>query len=138
MSKQLEDLGPKKQFPILRTRNDFEYLLSVSQSFDGHQVTWGSEIRRYQMNDTQSNEARGGYWFCSNYGRSGVENLLAGTPCQYNIVLGNLYRGFRNTDLNLFFNDVWKAASNLQLNLGIRYEAAGAPSEVKSSHPNTL
>src|SRR5262249_32108871 len=68
--------------------------------------------------------------YSANFGRSGIENFLAGTPSNYKVTLGNLYLGFRSMDLNFFLNDQWDVTPNLKLNLGIRYEVAGEPSEV--------
>ncbi len=130
LAKNIEDLGPKNEFPMHRIRNDFEYLASFSHVRNGHIVEWGGEARRYQMNDLQSNEARGNFGYSPNFGRSTIENFLAGTPSNYRITLGNLYRGFRNSDFAAFVNDRWKMSANLTLTAGIRYEFAGSPNEV--------
>ena len=130
MARQIEDIGPKNEFPMHRVRNDFEYLGLISHVRDAHTLEWGFEARRYQMNDLTSNEARGNFGYSPNFGRTAIENLLAGTPSTYRVTLGKLYRGFRNTDLNAFVNDRIKLTSSLTVNLGVRYEFAGAPTEV--------
>lgn len=132
MSRQIEDLGPKQQFPILRARNDFEYLFQATEDRGSHRIDWGAEIRRFQMNDLQSDEFRGSVIFNANFGRTAVENLLLGTPSHYRVTLGNLYRGFRNSDFNFFINDRWKWTPRLTINLGMRYEYAGKPTEVQN------
>ena len=130
IARQIENLGPFSQFPILRVQNDFEYLVAGTTSTGNHQLDWGTEIRRYQMNDLQSDNARGIFNFRPNFGNPAIENLLLGLPSKYEQSLGNLYRGFRYTDVNLFLNDRWSVTPNLDLTLGLRYEYAGAPSEV--------
>ena len=130
LARQIEDLGPKNEFPMHRVRNDFEYLALAAHTRDTHVVEWGGEIRRYQMNDLTSNEARGNFGYSNNFGRTAIENFLFGTASNYKVTIGNLYRGFRNTDAGVFVNDRWKVMDALTLNLGVRYEVVGAPSEV--------
>ncbi len=132
VARQIENLGPFGQFPIRRVRNDFEYLAQGTTIAGSHQVDWGTEVRRYQMNDLQSDNARGIFNFRPNFGRTAVENLLWGSPSRYEQTLGSLYRGFRNTDVNFFLNDRYNVAPGLDLTLGLRYEFAGAPVEVNS------
>ena len=67
IAQQVADLGPKNQFPIFRIANTFEYLALVSQTRRNHQINWGSEIRRYQVNDLQSFQALGDMWFSANF-----------------------------------------------------------------------
>ncbi len=130
IARQVENLGPFSQFPILRVQNDFEYLVAGTTGTGNHQLDWGTEIRRYQMNDLQSDNARGIFNFRPNFGNGAFENLLLGLPSKYEQSLGNLYRGFRYTDFSLFLNDRWSVTPNLDLTLGLRYEYAGGPSEV--------
>jgi len=88
LARQLEDLGPHNEFPIYRVRNDFEYLGLMSHTRDKHLVEWGAEVRRFQLNDLQSNEAQGNFGYRPNFGRSAIENFLAGTPSNYRITIG--------------------------------------------------
>ena len=130
MGRQIQDLGPPEQMPIQRIRNDFEYLFLGTHITGDHQIDFGSETRRYQMNDLQSDELRHNFGFNANFGRSAVENFLLGIPTGYRGALGNAYRGFRNTDVSGFLNDRVGVTSNLQLSLGLRYEFIGKTTEV--------
>ncbi len=132
IARQIENLGPFGQFPIRRVRNDFEYLVQGTTTAGNHQIDWGAEVRRYQMNDLQSDNARGIFNFRPNFGRTAVENLLWGTPSRYEQSLGGLYRGFRNTDVNFFLNDRYRLSPGLDLTVGLRYEFAGAPAEINN------
>ena len=123
-------LGPSFALPIRRVSNDFEYLVRGTTAFDGHLLDWGGEVRQTQLNEFQSDGARGVVGFGANFGRSAIENFLAGEATRYTTILGELYRGFRRTDFSLYVNDRIRVRGNLHLTLGLRYEFAGKPSEV--------
>ena len=123
-------LGPSFELPIRRVSNDFEYLVQGTTAFDGHLLDWGGEVRRTQLNEFQADSARGVVGFGANFGRSAIENFLAGKATRYTTVLGELYRGFRRTDFSLYLNDRIRVRGDLHLTLGLRYEFAGKPSEV--------
>ncbi len=48
------------------------------------------------------------------------------------------YRGYRQRDWEVFFQDSWKVKSNLTLNLGLRYEFKGVPWEVNGQMSNLV
>ena len=123
-------LGPSFDLPIRRVSNDFEYLVQGTTAFDGHQLDWGGEVQRTQLNEFQADGARGVFGFSANFGRSAIENFLAGDATRHTTILGELYRGFRRTDFSLYLSDRIRITGNLHLTLGLRYEFAGRPSEV--------
>ena len=123
-------LGPSFELPIRRVSNDFEYLVQGTTAADGHLLEWGGGVRRTQLNEFQADGARGTFGFDANFGRSPIENFLAGQSTRYTIILGELYRGFRRTDFSLYVNDRIRVRGNLHVTLGLRYEFAGKPSEV--------
>ena len=126
----LAALGPSFELPIRRVSNDFEYLVQGTTAFDDHLLDWGGEVRRSQLNEFQSDTARGVVGFSANFGRSGIDNFVAGEATRYATILGELYRGFRRTDFSLYLNDRIRVRRDLHLTLGLRYEFAGKPSEV--------
>ena len=90
----------------------------------------GAQAIRNQINEFQSDGTRGNFSFRPNFGQTALENLLAGKPSDYLGVQGEVYRGFRRTDWDFYLNDRIRLTPNLDLTLGLRYEFAGAPSEV--------
>ncbi len=128
--RDFEALGPGQQFPINKASNDFQYLTQASTNTGAHQLDWGIQVIRSQINEFQSDGKRGNMNFGNNFGRSSIENFRLGTPSRYSIVIGEVYRGFRRWDVNGYLNDRLRLAPGLDLTLGLRYEFAGAPSEV--------
>jgi hypothetical protein len=128
---EIQGLGPNFTFPIRRVGNDFQYLVEGSLDAGSHQFDWGFQAVRSQLNEFQSDGARGTVQFRNNFGRSAIENFLAGAPTTFQATVGELYRRFRRTNMNLFVNDRIRLRPNLSLTLGLRYEFAGAPNETR-------
>jgi len=127
---QIEELGPDSMFPIDRATNTFRYGFSMTQSRSAHQLSWGADFSRFQLNGIESANQRGYYQFANNFGRTAIENLLYGTPSNYEIALGELSRGYRNTMINGYFADRWPVNSKLQFYLGVHWFFDGRPTEV--------
>ncbi len=129
-------LGPGKQFPRFRVQNRFQFYSDLTKRAGRHSLTAGWGIARAQVNDLQSDNARGLIVFTSDRfpGDSepvdDVTNFLRGTPSSFTLTLGNLYRGFRNWEHYFYFGDQIQVAPTFSLSLGVRYELMTAPSEV--------
>ncbi|HEY7786161.1 MAG TPA: TonB-dependent receptor [Pyrinomonadaceae bacterium] len=48
------------------------------------------------------------------------------------------YRGYRQREIDFFFQDTWKVRPNLSLNFGLRYEYKGVPFEVNGQMSNLV
>lgn len=48
------------------------------------------------------------------------------------------YRGYRQREIDFFFQDTWKVRPNLTLNYGLRYEYKGVPFEVNGQMSNLV
>jgi hypothetical protein len=48
------------------------------------------------------------------------------------------YRGYRQREIDFFFQDTWKVRPNLSLNYGLRYEYKGVPFEVNGQMSNLV
>lgn len=125
-----QDLGPGKQFPRFRVRNQFHGFGDLSKTLGRHSLKMGWGTARIQVNDLQSDNSRGTLTFASDFGRSEVSNFLLGRPSRFRSTLGNLYRGFRNWEHFLYIGDRIRLTPALQLSLGLRYELATVPTEV--------
>lgn len=127
---QIEDIGPASQFPIDRATNSYRYGAAVAHTAGRHALTAGADVTRFQLNGIESNNLRGYFQFMNNYGRSAIENLLLGTPSTYEVVTGNLSRGFRNWSVNGYAADQWQVNARLQVYFGVRYNLESRPVEV--------
>ncbi len=129
---QIEELGPDNQFPIDRAQNSWRGGALFTHRAGGgrHTLSFGGDLTRLQLNGSESGIQRGYFSFSNNFGRTAIENLLAGTPTFFEITLGEPSRGYRHSTANLFFADRWKPHSRIQLYWGLRYGLQTAPVEV--------
>lgn len=128
---QIEELGPNSEFPINRALNTFRYGATfATRAGANHTLTYGGEFSRYQLNGRETNNERGYVIFSNAFGRSAVENFRLGIPAFYEVTLGDLHRGFRNSGGAMHFSDRWRLNSRLQLLYGLRYSFLTTPTEV--------
>ncbi|MBS1824805.1 MAG: TonB-dependent receptor [Acidobacteria bacterium] len=134
MGYQIEELGPDSHFPINKQQNTFRWGLVGAHRVAGgrHTLTFGGDGSRLQLNGIESNNARGLIWFTSNFGRTGIQNLLAGTATTYEVNVGEFSRGFRNWGANFFVADQWKVTSKVSIYYGLRYNLETTPYEVNN------
>lgn len=129
-SRTLESLGPNSNVPLDRAQNTFRYAGRLQKTSGNHTLSAGFETTRRQINGYESSDNFGTFSFRADFGRSRIENVLAGTPSGYRQAIGDSHRGFRIWTHSLFLGDAWRASSRLTLNAGLRYEIAPAPTEV--------
>ena len=111
------------QFPIFRKLYDYQVAGSLTHSRGRHALKAGYDLHRTFNNATQSDNVRGLIAFGVGYGRTGIENLLAGTPTSYTVTIGDPTRNFRVWDYALFVQDDIRLRNNLTVNLGLRLES---------------
>ncbi len=87
---------------------------------------------RFQLNGVESGNLRGYFQFTNNFGRQAIENLLLGTPSNYEVAIGDLSRGYRNWTLNAYVADRWRVNSRLQVYLGLRWSGETRPVEIRA------
>jgi hypothetical protein len=116
-------LGPiSVQYPIDRQLYDFQAAGSVAHTRGRHGFKAGYDIHRTHNNALQSDNVRGTISFGVGYGRTGIDNFLAGTPTSYTVTIGDPRRNFSVWDVAVFAQDDIRLRSNLTLNLGVRVE----------------
>jgi len=126
----IETIGPGSNIPVNRAINTSRLAGRVRHHTGSHSFTFGGELGRKQVNGSDSNDHRGAFQFRRDFGREMSANILAGTPSFYRQSIGSAHRGFRQWAPILFFGDDWKAAANLTVNFGVRYEPGPRPVEV--------
>jgi hypothetical protein len=126
----LTTLGPAGNIPIDRAQNIFRYSGQIDQTRGRHRWMAGISLARRQFNGIETDTHRGFLSFSNDFGRTGIENMLRGTPTQYILSVGDVYRGMRQWMPVAYAGDSWKMRPNLTLQLGLRYEWLPTPREV--------
>ena len=97
-----------------------------------HALNFGVAVENIRDNQLGKSNPIGQFIFGS------IAAFLAGNPTTFNAPLGGVIspRDMRQTITGIYFIDDWRIASNLTLNLGLRYEAATVPSEATGKLSN--
>lgn len=134
---QIEELGPDSSFPVDRAQNTFRHGFGLQKLLSGgrHTITFGGEVMRLQLNGIETSNLRGYYQFSNNFGRTAIENLRWGIPSSYEVITGNVSRGFRNWSGHLYAAIRSQITPRLQLYTGFRYSPDGSPLEVNNLDP---
>lgn len=111
------------QYPIFRKLYDIQAAGSITHTRGAHALKLGYDLHRTFNNGIQSDYVRGQISFGAAYGRTPIQNFLAGTPTSYIITTGNVERNFSVWDLGLFAQDDIRLRNNLTVNLGVRFES---------------
>ena len=114
-------LGDGLNLPIIDLNNTFQYLGSVSYTHGPHNLKFGEQLTRRQLNYFQSTAPIGYAAFAATTGNA-LEDLLLGKPLGYtrsNNLFGPGYRAWENS---VYAQDDWRVNSRLTLNLGVRYD----------------
>jgi Carboxypeptidase regulatory-like domain/TonB dependent receptor len=125
--------GISSSDPFVLRDTTFQWMDNVSMVRGSHTLKFGGEIRRDRYNQigqqfTFSNFSFAGQdtWNPANRNATGfsMADLLLGqvTSIQWAFGLANAH--FRSTGYAAYFQDDWKVARNLTVNLGLRYENA--------------
>lgn len=156
------ELGNDATMPQFFTDNQFQLQDSVAWVKGKHAFKVGGEYRRlrngssfdsykngqFYYNDTESMMTDGAFDFAAGpllhihnvydvYGKviDDAGGFYSATA-SVNPVTGQLpdyYRGYRSNEYAFYFQDDWKLAKNLTVNLGVRYEYFGPPHNFKSN-----
>jgi hypothetical protein len=102
-----------------------------------HNITFGADYRRQQMNRISDTNARGEFTFTGSItsaanGSGGLDlaDFLLGRPYTSSIRYGNGDLYFRSSAFGANVSDDWHVNSNLTLNFGVRYDYATPTTEL--------
>jgi hypothetical protein len=125
------NLGGYKNFPkIVGPDKVYDLIDQVSYLKGKHSFKFGGEFR---VDDVNQGTFRGGRGLV-NFGS--LEAFLQGTPSNANFLGGNPIRDIRQFLFAGFAQDDWRITQRVTLNLGLRYEYQGVPSEANNQLGN--
>ncbi|MBI3940424.1 MAG: TonB-dependent receptor [Acidobacteria bacterium] len=106
--------------------NVYEYSEDLNYAHGRHSMKTGALVKNLRSNQTSWASYSGEYSF------SGLQNFLLGVPRLYRALFpgADPVRTWRQTLYGFYYQDDFKVKSNLNLNLGLRYEFITAPIEV--------
>jgi len=87
-----------------------------------HNITFGGDFRRQQINLLGQQNPRGSFTFTGAAAGSDFAGFLVGVPDTSSIAFGNADKYFRSSAYNLFFADDWRMSPGFTLNAGMRWE----------------
>jgi outer membrane receptor protein involved in Fe transport len=118
--------GPSQFTPNFSVQNGFSFADDIVWVKGKHSLEIGMEYRRLQANHVDNFFTSGTYTFNT------LVSFLQAAPASFLGALpnrANAYRGFRESRYYPYIQDTWKAARNLTLNLGLRYDRQSNPTE---------
>ena len=122
---------PKFQGPDSIT----QFVDHISYTAGKHSLRFGGDLHRNDVKNAAYGNERGSITFLggvaigSGAGSTPLEDFLAGLPFKSSVEVGNPTLQLHNWAYGLFFQDDWRAAKNLTINFGVRYEYSTVPSE---------
>jgi hypothetical protein len=119
------NIGPLPIFDVITGINTYQYSDTVSYVHGRQSFKFGAEFKRTQENFNVDFFQRGIVIFL------GFKDFLTGTPFLSVAGSGILNRNFRNFDAAGYAQDDIAISPKLTLNLGLRYEIDGPPSDTE-------
>ena len=127
-------IGNAGNFPINRDQVDHHFVYNVSTLLgNSHNLKAGTDVRFSALDDVAQNFNRGFWSFTANCGGVVYPSSWAafwdGCVSSYQTAYGPTFLENRIDEYNVYVDDSWKVTPHLTLNLGLRYEYAGAARE---------
>ena len=123
-------LGPDGAIPIDRAQNTLRTAAQFIGTTGRHNWTSGVTLVRRQINGSETDVHRGFLSFSNDFGTDAMTNLRLGKPSQAIVSVGNIHRGFRLWELNVYAGDRFQIRPDLTLQYGLRWQPATRPTEV--------
>lgn len=130
-----DGIGESIVLPQDGASNTFQFVdnFAWSPGWQGHrhQLRFGADIRRVQLNSYLDVYSRGVWNFLGVTGDP-IRDLVLGVPAFVLASSGDTIEGLRTTSSNFFVQDDIRVSPTLTLNLGLRYEFNSPPVEVQN------
>ncbi len=132
----LTSLGPDGTIPLDRAQNQIRLAAQVRRTSGAHDYSLGLGLTRRQVNGEETDVHRGYFAFSNDFEdefgnrRSAITNLRLGTPSQHIVSIGDVHRGFRIWEAQIYAGDKWQVNPRLNLQYGLRWQPAPKPKEV--------
>ncbi len=123
-------------YPVDRVQNTFRYAGRLRRSAGKHELVFGAEADRQQINGYESQYNNGRFSFRNEPGVSVLDNMRLGKAEQYVVGIGNIIRGFRYYEMQFYAGDNWRASDRLTVRAGLSYRPSTVP--VEANHLTTL
>jgi Carboxypeptidase regulatory-like domain/TonB dependent receptor len=134
------ELGGFHNFPkLVGPDNVYDFVDQVSNLRGKHAFKFGAEFRIDKVNQGTYRGARGRPVFRAGDAFSGataLEDFLAGDVHNASILAGNPVRHMTQNLFAAFVQDDWRVSKRVTLNLGLRYELQGVPSDANNQLGN--
>jgi len=115
--------GPNDSFNK-RKQKTLSFSDNLSYVTGNHTFKFGGEYRKYTYDSNLPEEQATEFEKFDNF-----TQLLTGNAQEADTQFGITTKSFRFQDFGFYVNDEWKVTKNLTLNLGVRYEFFGLPTE---------
>ena len=115
--------GPNDTYN-LRDQTSFSFADNISVSRGNHSFRVGAEIKRHHYDTNLPEEQATEFEKFASF-----DQLLQGFAQEADTQFGMTEKSFRMTDIGWFFADDWKLSQKLTLNLGVRWDWFGWPTE---------
>ena len=126
----LTSLGPDGTIPIDRAQNQIRAAAQWQHVSGKHNWSAGLSFVRRQINGSETDVHRGFFSFSNDFGTDAVTNFRVGKPSQYIGSVGDIHRGFRQWETQLYAGDKWQFSPRLNLQYGLRWQPVTKPVEV--------
>src|SRR5258708_7797160 len=134
-------IGTSTNVPINRRQHDTQLVYNHTFVLNRHTLKAGGDQRFALLDDLSGDRSRG-FWTLGALdglasirvlqGYAGWENFLRGFVTGFQEGFGTPLAQNRFNETNLYFQDDYRVAHNLTLNLGLRWEGVGAPREAEN------
>jgi hypothetical protein len=118
--------GPQNTY-----QNDYELSYSLATTRGRHDLKFGADLDRQQINALLGIATNGFFVFAPFPASDSFASFLLGQPVQFFQGGGDFSRGLRKWIVAGYAQDEWRATSNLTISYGLRYEVNTPYTEIR-------